>query len=166
MAEKAFWNNYGFERTVWANMQLAKVCPGNNIQKLDELLSNPDTEKQFNSMMDIVEVMNKAFIRKYSKLEPESEYKAITREEMLDLDEDELGKLTVLAMGKYKENGEIVAITTDKRTTTVLNGSILLSLIIDGVGGHVLVLKLVILVSELMSWFKDSVRSVHQDGGT
>lgn len=107
MAEKAFWNNYGFERTVWANMQLAKLCPGNNIQKLDELLTNPDTEKQFNSMMDIIEVMNKAFIRKYSKLEPESEYKAITREEMLDLDEDELGKLTVLAMGKYKEDGEV-----------------------------------------------------------
>ncbi len=107
MAEKAYWNNYGFERTVWANMQLAKLCPGNNIQKLDELLSNPDTEKQFNSMMDIIEIMNKAFIRKYSKLEPDAEYKAIKREDLLDLDEDELGNLTVLAMGKYKQDGEV-----------------------------------------------------------
>lgn len=107
MAEKAYWNNYGFERTVWANMQLAKLCPGNDIQKLDELLSNPDTEKQFNSMMDIIEIMNKAFIRKYSKLEPDAEYKAIKREDLLDLDEDELGNLTVLAMGKYKQDGEV-----------------------------------------------------------
>lgn len=107
MAEKAYWNNYGFERTVWANMQLAKLCPGNNIQKLDELLTNPDTEKQFNSMMDIIEIMNKAFIRKYSKLEPDAEYKAIKREDLLDLDEDELGNLTVLAMGKYKQDGEV-----------------------------------------------------------
>lgn len=107
MAEKAYWNNYGFERTVWANMQLAKLCPGNNIQKLDELLGNPDTEKQFNSMMDIIEIMNKAFIRKYSKLEPDAEYNAIKREDLLDLDEDELGYLTVLAMGKYKQDGEV-----------------------------------------------------------
>lgn len=107
MAEKAYWNNYGFERTVWANMQLAKLCPGNNIQKLDELLGNPDTEKQFNSMMDIIEIMNKAFIRKYSKLEPDAEYNAIKREDLLDLDEDELGNLTVLAMGKYKQDGEV-----------------------------------------------------------
>lgn len=123
MAEKGFWNSYGFERTVWANMQLAKLCPGNNIQKLDELLTNPDTEKQFNSMMDIIEIMNKAYIRKYSKLEPDAEYKTISREELLDLDEDELGNLTLIAMGKYKEDGEVTVYAEPKKEEAKVNKS-------------------------------------------
>jgi hypothetical protein len=123
MAEKGYWNNYGFERTVWANMQLAKLCPGNNIQKLDELLTNPDTEKQFNSMMDIIEIMNKAYIRKYSKLEPDAEYKTISREELLDLDEDELGNLTLIAMGKYKEDGEVTVYAEPKKEEAKVNKS-------------------------------------------
>lgn len=123
MAEKGYWNSYGFERTVWANMQLAKLCPGNNIQKLDELLTNPDTEKQFNSMMDIIEIMNKAYIRKYSKLEPDAEYKTISREELLDLDEDELGNLTLIAMGKYKEDGEVTVYANPKKEEAKVNKS-------------------------------------------
>lgn len=123
MAEKGYWNSYGFERTVWANMQLAKLCPGNNIQKLDELLTNPDTEKQFNSMMDIIEIMNKAYIRKYSKLEPNAEYKTISREELLDLDEEELGNLTLIAMGKYKEDGEVTVYAEPKKEEAKENKS-------------------------------------------
>lgn len=123
MAEKGYWNSYGFERTVWANMQLAKLCPGNNIQKLDELLTNPDTEKQFNSMMDIIEIMNKAYIRKYSKLEPDAEYKTISREELLDLDEEELGSLTLIAMGKYKEDGEVTVYAEPKKEEAKVNKS-------------------------------------------
>lgn len=123
MAEKGYWNSYGFERTVWANMQLAKLCPGNNIQKLDELLTNPDTEKQFNSMMDIIEIMNKAYIRKYSKLEPDAEYKTISREELLDLDEEELGNLTLIAMGKYKEDGEVTVYAEPKKEEAKVNKS-------------------------------------------
>lgn len=123
MAEKGYWNSYGFERTVWANMQLAKLCPGNNIQKLDELLTNPDTEKQFNSMMDIIEIMNRAYIRKYSKLEPDAEYKTISREELLDLDEDELGNLTLIAMGKYKEDGEVTVYAEPKKEEAKVNKS-------------------------------------------
>lgn len=123
MAEKGYWNSYGFERTVWANMQLAKLCPGNNIQKLDELLTDPDTEKQFNSMMDIIEIMNKAYIRKYSKLEPDAEYKTISREELLDLDEEELGNLTLVAMGKYKEDGEVTVLAEPKKEEAKVNKS-------------------------------------------
>ena len=57
---------------------------GNNIAKIDELLTCDDTEKQFNSMMDIVIIMNEAFIRKAKRINPEIEYKAISREELLD----------------------------------------------------------------------------------
>ena len=115
MAEKTFWNKYGFERTVWANMELAKICPNHNIQTLDALLSQDDTEKQFLTMMNIVEIMNKAYIRKYSKLEPSAKYNAITREEMLDLDEEELGNLCLIAMGKYKEDGEVTVEAEPKK---------------------------------------------------
>lgn len=115
MAEKAFWGKYGFERTVWANMELSKICPGHNIQKMDELLTQEDTVEQFNAMMNIVEIMNKAYIRKYSKLEPDKEYNAITKEEMLNLDEEELGNLTLIAMGKYKEDGEVTVVAEPKK---------------------------------------------------
>lgn len=115
MAEKTFWNKYGFERTVWANMELSKICPGHDIQKMDDLLTQEDTVKQFYAMMDIVEIMNKAYIRKYSKLEPDKEYNAITKEDMLDLDEEELGNLTLIAMGKYKEDGEVTVLAEPKK---------------------------------------------------
>ena len=38
------WNDYCFERTVYANMKLSKLCPGHDIAKLGEVLEDPDTQ--------------------------------------------------------------------------------------------------------------------------
>lgn len=106
---------YHFERTVWANIQLAKMCPGQNIDKFDELLNEPDTVKQFDYFMDIIEIMNKAFERKAKRLDPEHEEKIITREELLDLDEDTLTNMVLTALGSFKEDGEVSVIAEPKK---------------------------------------------------
>lgn len=106
---------YHFERTVWANIQLAKMCPGQNIDKFDELLNEPDTVKQFNYFMDIIEIMNKAYERKVKRLDPEHEEKIITREELFDLDEDTLTNMVLTALGSFKEDGKVSVIAEPKK---------------------------------------------------
>lgn len=106
---------YHFERTVWANIQLAKMCPGQNIDKFDELLNEPDTVKQFNYFMDIIEIMNKAYERKAKRLDPEHVEKIITREELLDLDEDTLTNLVLTALGSFKEDGKVSVVAEPKK---------------------------------------------------
>ena len=114
MAEYSF-GEYKFERTVWANIQLAKMCPGENIEKFDELLSEPNTTKQFNYFMDIIEIMNQAHERKAKRLNPDYEEKLITREELLDLDEDTLTNMVLIALGKFKEDGEVTVVAEPKK---------------------------------------------------
>lgn len=115
MSESTIWNDYKFERTVWADIQLAKLCPGNDIKRIEELLTCEDTEKQFNSMMDIITIMNEAYIRKAKKIDPEEDFKLISREELLDLDEDTFTKLTLIAMGKFEKDGEVSVIAEPKK---------------------------------------------------
>lgn len=115
MSEATIWNDYKFERTVWADIQLAKLCPGNDIKRIEELLTCEDTEKQFNSMMDIITIMNEAHIRKAKKIDPEEDFKLISREELLDLDEDTFTKLTLIAMGKFEKDGEVSVIAEPKK---------------------------------------------------
>lgn len=115
MSEATIWNDYKFERTVWADIQLAKLCPGNDIKKIDQLLTCEDTERQFNSMMDIITIMNEAYIRKAKKIDPEEDFKLISREELLDLDEDTFTKLTLIAMGKFEKDGEVSVIAEPKK---------------------------------------------------
>lgn len=115
MSEATIWNDYKFERTVWADIQLAKLCPGNDIKKIDQLLTCEDTERQFNSMMDIITIMNEAYTRKAKKIDPEEDFKLISREELLDLDEDTFTKLTLIAMGKFEKDGEVSVIAEPKK---------------------------------------------------
>lgn len=115
MSEATTWKDYHFERTVYADIKLANLCPGKDIKRLDDLLTCDDTEKQFNSMMDIILIMNEAFIRKMKRIEPENEYKAISREELLDLDEDTFSTLTLIALGKFEEDGEVTVLAEPKK---------------------------------------------------
>lgn len=115
MSETTIWNEYKFERTVWADIQLANLCPGKDIKKIDALLTCNDTEKQFNAMMDIVLIMNEAYIRKASRIHPEEENKPLSRDILLDLDEDTFTNLTLIAMGKFKEDGEVTVLAEPKK---------------------------------------------------
>ena len=115
MADTNIYGKYKFERTVWANIQLAKLCPGQNIQKFEDLMSTDDTEKQFNTMMDLIIIMNQAYEKKAKRLNPEHEENLISREELLDMDEDTLSTLALIAMGQFKEDGKITVPAEPKK---------------------------------------------------
>ena len=115
MSESTSWKDFKFERTVFADIKLAKICPGNNIKRIGELLTNDDTEKQFNSMMEIILIMNQAFIEKAKILEPGVEYKQITKADLIHLDEETFANLTLLAMGQFESDGEVSVLAEPKK---------------------------------------------------
>jgi len=109
------FQKYRFERTVWANMELAKMCPGNNIAKFEEMMKGDDTVEKLNQMMDIIMIMNKAYERKAKREDPNHEENLITRDMLLDLDEDTLGKVSLAALGQMKADGEVTVEAEPKK---------------------------------------------------
>ena len=115
MENNSIFTKYQFERTVWANMQLAKLCPGKNLQKFDDVMNIEDTEKQLNTMIDIIQIMNKAHERKAKFYDPNHEENLVTTEELLNLGEEELGNLTLMALGQFKEDGKVTVEAEPKK---------------------------------------------------
>ena len=108
MEEKKIFDlgEYQFERTVWANMQLAKLCPGGNISNFTKLLEDEDTSKQLNSMIDIALILNEAAEKKACFLDSTHEKKLLSRELLLNLDEETLSDICLTALGIFKEDGK------------------------------------------------------------
>lgn len=115
----------GFARNVWAERRLCKLSPGNNIARFTECLQIEDTDKQFQVMLDIIEIMHEAYElqQKYSNAEYQPfEVKKedieiiLTEDEMMQLIQNALavfgidGKVTVEAEPK-KNEGEITKST-------------------------------------------------------
>ena len=117
MEEKKIFDlgEYQFERTVWANMQLAKMCPGGNISNFTKLLEDEDTSKQLNSMIDIALILNEAAERKASFLDPNHEKHLLSRDLLLCLDEETLSSITLTALGVYQEDGKITVDAEPKK---------------------------------------------------
>ena len=107
--------DYGFERTVWANIQLAKMCPGNNIAKFEELMNDEDTAKQLETMIDITIVLNQAFERKATRLDPNHEPRLLTKDLLLDLDDNTLATVCFTALGEFKEGGKVTVEAEPKK---------------------------------------------------
>ena len=114
MAHPLF-TDYGYERTVWANMQLSKLCPGKNLMKFEDIMNIEDTEQQLNVMMDIIQIMNKAHERKAKFYDPNHVEKLVDREELLNLDEQILGNLTLTALGQFQEDGKVTVEAEPKK---------------------------------------------------
>jgi len=96
-----------FARTVWAERQLCKLCPGNNIQKFEELLSTEDTDNQLHTLERVIVIMHEAYDRKEKFLNPEHECTELTEEMLENLTEDELSKLALKAFSDFKIDGEV-----------------------------------------------------------
>lgn len=107
--------DYKFERTVWANMQLAKLCPGNNIQRFSEILGEEDTVKQLESLIEIALIMNEAYERKASHIDPNHENKLLSKDLLLDLDENTLTDVCMAALGQFSEDGEVTVEAEQKK---------------------------------------------------
>ena len=74
-----------FERTVWAERQLAKMCPNNDIKKLGEVVTTDDFDKQIDAIESMIIIMNEASERKAHFLDNTHEMNVITREELENL---------------------------------------------------------------------------------
>ena len=117
MEEKKIFDlgEYQFERTVWANMQLSKLCPGGNISNFTKLLEDEDTSKQLNSMIDITLILNEAAEKKACFLDPNHEKHLLSRDLLLCLDEETLSNITLTALGVYQKDGEITVDAEPKK---------------------------------------------------
>lgn len=106
---------YRFERTVWANIQLAKLCPGGNISKITEILEDEDMANQLNVIMDIVLILNEAAEKKAAFLDPNHEKKLLTRDLLLCLDESKLSDLCMQSLGIFKADGKVTVDAEPKK---------------------------------------------------
>lgn len=109
------FNNLQFERTVWAERKLAKMCPNNNIKLFPELLQTEDTDKQFEVMEEMIIILHMAYERKKRFEHEEIENIEITKEMLDNLTEDELTKLAVKAFDSFKKDGEVTVEAEPKK---------------------------------------------------
>ena len=100
------FENLGFERTVWAERKLAKLCPGNNIKRFNEVLATEDTDAQFEAMETMILIMHEAYERKQKFFDPNYESKELSKEMLELLSETELANLTIRAFDSFKRDGE------------------------------------------------------------
>lgn len=96
-----------FERTVWADRQLAKLCPGNNIQLLGEIVSGDDFDKQLDVIIKLIMILNEGYERKAHFLDKSHEINVISEEELESMSEAELMELCNLAFAQFGIDGEV-----------------------------------------------------------
>ena len=109
------FDNFKFARTVWAERQLCKLCPGNNIQNFEKLLSSEDTDSQLETLEKVIIIMHQAYDRKEKFLNPEHECTELTEEMLENLTEEELSNLALKAFSDFKIDGEVTVETEPKK---------------------------------------------------
>lgn len=103
-------------RTVWANMELAKLSPGNDIKRIMEVLNSDDFTVQMNATVKIILILNEAFVRKEKANDPEAEKYLVTEDELFNATEDELGEALNFALETFKKDGEQTVIAEPKKS--------------------------------------------------
>ena len=95
-----------FERTVWAERQIAKLCPNNNIANLGDVLATEDLDEQMENIERLIIIMNEAYERKAHFLDPSHEMEVVTKEYLENLNEEELMALANEAFADFAADGE------------------------------------------------------------
>lgn len=109
------WKELKFERTVWAERQLAKMCPNNDIKQFNNMLNSDDTIKQFDLMEDMIIIMHQGYERKAKFLGEEFEPVEVTKEMLEMLNEEELSALAVRAFDDFKTDGKVTVEAEPKK---------------------------------------------------
>lgn len=95
-----------FARTMWANIQLAKLCPGNDIGRLEEIMSTNDFVKQMDTAINIILILKESYDRRAKYGDKSYEAEPLTREELEMLNEEELMELLNKAFETFGVDGE------------------------------------------------------------
>ena len=104
-----------FARTVRADIELAKLCPDNNIKKLRSLVTGEDTIKNIENIMKIIVVLNTAYEEKRHHEDSSYEMNPITIEELEWYTEDDILQLYNQAFIDYDADGKTTIETTPKK---------------------------------------------------
>lgn len=95
-----------FTRTIWADKELAKLCPGNNIARLGEILGSDDFVAQADTIIRVIQIMNEAYERKLHFEDNSHEINVVPTEYLENLSEEELMVLCNMAFAQFSEDGK------------------------------------------------------------
>lgn len=98
--------NINFARTMWANIQLAKLCPGNDIGRLEEIMNTNDFVKQMDTAINIILILKESYDRRAKFEDKTYEAEPLTRTELEMLNEEELMELLNKAFETFGVDGE------------------------------------------------------------
>ena len=101
-----------FARTTWANIQLSKLCPNNDITRLAEITDGNDFAKQMDAMLNIILILKEAYDKKEKFNHPEFEPCPLSREALECMDENEIVVLLNKAMETFGVDGAVSVETT------------------------------------------------------
>lgn len=95
-----------FARTVWADIELAKLCPGNNINKLKQVVAGPDTAENLTNTMKVIVILSESYERKKHFEDPSYEMNPVTIEELQFYTEEEVMALSSYAFDDFDKDGK------------------------------------------------------------
>lgn len=101
---KIYKKEVGFALTVGASIEISKLCPDNDITRIDEVLGIQDYVKNLETIVEMFLIMNRAFVA-VEKMEGR-EADEITREEILTLTPRKLGEVTKAMMDAFKSDSK------------------------------------------------------------
>lgn len=100
---KIYNKEVGFALTVGASIEISKLCPDNDITRIDAVLGS-DYVKNLETTVEIFLIMNRAFVA-VEKMEGR-EADEITREEILTLTPRKLNEVTRSMMAAFKSDSK------------------------------------------------------------
>ena len=100
---KIYNKEVGFAMTVGASLEISKLCPDNDITKIDAVLGS-DYVKNLETTVEMFLIMNRAFVA-VEKMEGR-EADEITREEILTLSPRKLNEVTKQMMEAFKNDSK------------------------------------------------------------
>lgn len=104
-----------FARTVYAERQMAKMCPNNDIKEIGKMLKNPDFIKQTDSLYQIFDIMHQAYEMRQKFEDPNYIPVEFTKEYFECLTDEELEEMTNLAFERFEADGR-TEIETQKKS--------------------------------------------------
>lgn len=104
-----------FERTVWAEKQLANLCPNHDISRISEVFPEGDLVAQIDVTIKLICILNEAYERKAHFLDKAHEIDVITAEEIECMNEQELITLSNKAFEVFTEDGKGTIETEPKK---------------------------------------------------
>lgn len=95
-----------FARTVAADIELAKLCPDEDINKLGSLLREKNTIKKINNIMKVIVILSEAYENKMHFENPEYIPDPITMEQLTYTTDDDVLKLSNQAFAQFYDDGK------------------------------------------------------------